>query len=103
NRENPVIGNGYAMCIASQIVQNMFWSAKRRLGVDDPIFLKQGAQECREGFFVGQGEAFSVEGQLLDEKNASQSGHELSAKDPAENPDRQEEVARCGKPTLMIG
>ena len=86
--ENAVVGDGHAMRIASQIVQHMFWTAKRWFGVDDPFFSKQGAQECREGFFVGQREAFSVEGQLVSSKSASQSGHELPAKDTAENPHR---------------
>src|SRR6202007_622689 len=88
---------------ASQIVQDVFGSAKRWLGVDDPVFSKQGAQKRPEGFFVGQREAFPVERQMVGEKSASQSGHELSAKDTAENPDRQEEVAWCGEPALVIG
>ena len=53
DRENAVIGNSHAMRIASQIVQDMFWTAKRWLGVDDPVLSKQGAQECRELCFVG--------------------------------------------------
>ena len=43
--DNPVVGDGHAMRIAGQIVQDMFWTAKRWLRVDDPFFSKQGAQE----------------------------------------------------------
>lgn len=52
--ENAVIGNSHAMGIPSQIMQDMVWSAKRWLGVDHPFFSKQGAQECRVVFFIGQ-------------------------------------------------
>ena len=51
--DNPVVGDGHTMCIAGQIVQDVFWTAKRWLRVDDPFFSKQGAQELREVFFVG--------------------------------------------------
>lgn len=67
------------------IVQDMFWTAKRRLAVDNPLFSKQGAQEYREVSFVGQREAFTVERQLVSSKSASQSGHELPTKDTAED------------------
>jgi hypothetical protein len=53
DRHNAVVGNGYAMRVASQIVQDVFGTAKRWLGVNDPVLLKEGVQECREGFFVG--------------------------------------------------
>src|SRR5258708_23113887 len=86
--ENAVIGDGHAMRVTSQIAQDMFWTAKRWLGVDHPLFSKQGAQECREVFFVSQREAFTVERQLVSSKSASQSGHELPAKNPAENSHR---------------
>src|SRR6202795_1422467 len=103
DRENPVIGNSHAMRIASQIVQDMWWTAERWLGINDPVFSKQGAQECRKGFFPGHREAFSVERLLVTRKGASQSGHELSAKDTAENPHRQKEVGWRGKPAPVIG
>jgi hypothetical protein len=88
NRENAVIGNSHAMRVASQIVQHMLWTVKGWLGVNDPVFSKQGAQECCEGFFIGQREAFSVERQLVSSKSASQSGHELSTKNTTENSHR---------------
>src|SRR5438093_8026383 len=86
--DNPVVGDGHTMRVARQIVQDMFWTAKRWLRVDDPFFSKQGAQELREVSFVGQRKAFTVERQLVSSKGASQSGHELSAKNLAENSHR---------------
>ena len=62
--EDAVIGDGDAVSIASQILQNVFGSAERRLGIDHPVLPKQGTQERRESLRVGQGKTFSVEGQL---------------------------------------
>src|SRR5262249_30132371 len=103
DRENAVVGDGYAVRIASQIMQCMLGSAKRRLGVNDPIFLTQGVQTWREGLFVGERPALSVKRQVLVAKGASQSGYEFSTKDTAKDEDRQEEVAWCGAPALVIG
>ena len=102
DRENAVVGNGHAVRIASQIMQDVFGSAKRWLGVNDPIFLKQGVQECRKGIFVGQRQALSVKCQLLGAESASQSGNEFSTKDTAKDEDRQEEVDWCREPALVI-
>jgi hypothetical protein len=101
--KNAVVGNGYAVRVTGQIVQHVFGSAERWLGVNDPIFLKQGVQKCREGLFVGQRQTFSVKRQLLGTEGASQSGYEFSKKDTAKDEDRQEEVAWCGEPALVIG
>jgi len=83
-------------------VQDVLGSAKRWLGVNDPIFLEQGVQKCREGLFVGQRQALSVKRQLLGTKSASQSGNEFSTKDTAKNEDRQKEVDWCREPALVI-
>jgi len=33
----PMVGDGHAMCVAGQVVENMFGAAERWLGVDHPI------------------------------------------------------------------
>ena len=87
-----MVGDGDAMGVAGQIVQYVFRPAKGRLGVDDPVLAKQGAQEGGERLLVRQRQTFSEESQLFAAKGASQSGHELAAKDTAEHFHRQEEV-----------
>ena len=71
DRHNAVVGNGDTVRIASQIMQYVLGSAERWLGVNDPIFLKQGVQECRKGIFVGQRQALSVKRQLLGAERAT--------------------------------
>ena len=41
----PMVGDGDAMGVASQIVENMFGAAEGRLGVDDPVLLERVAGE----------------------------------------------------------
>ena len=103
DRHNAMVGDSYAVRVTGQIVQDVFGSAKRWLGVNDPVFFRQRAQKCAEGFFFGQRQALSVECQLLGAESTSQSGQEFSAEDPTEDLDRQEEVDGCGDPVLVIG
>ena len=66
-----MVGNGDAMGIASEIMQDVLGSTKGGLGVDDPVLLKQGAQEGLERLGVGERQTVSEERQLLVAKGAS--------------------------------
>jgi len=35
--DDPVIGDGHAMGVASEIIQNVFWRAEGSFGIDDPV------------------------------------------------------------------
>src|SRR6516164_1164425 len=98
-----MVGDSYAMGVASQIVQHVFGSAERWFGINDPILFTQGVQKCAEGFFFGQRQALPVERQLLGAESTPQPSHEFSAEDATEDQDRQEEVDGCGDPVLVIG
>ena len=41
----PVVGDGDAMCISRQIVQNMFRTSEGWFGVDHPVFAEEESQE----------------------------------------------------------
>jgi hypothetical protein len=41
----PVIGDGYAMCISREIVQNMFRTSEGWLDVDHPVFAEEESPE----------------------------------------------------------
>ena len=41
----PVVGDGDAMCISRQIVQNMFRTSEGWLDVDYPVFAEEESQE----------------------------------------------------------
>ncbi len=86
-----MVGYSDAVRIAFQIMQDMMRFAKGWLGVDNPVFLRQGVQKRLEGRFVGQPPALAVKGQLVVVEGFAQSIHELSAKDLAEHFHRQQE------------
>ena len=56
---------------ASGYNEDVVGPTKGRLGVDDPVLLKQGAQERVERLRVGERQTVSVEGQLLVTKSAA--------------------------------
>ncbi len=50
HRQQPLVGDGDAMGIATQVVENLFASPKGFLGVDDPLLFVEGVSEASEGF-----------------------------------------------------
>ena len=59
--ENPMVGDGDAMGITSQVLQDVVWPAKWRLRIHDPIVLKQGSHESTEVAFVGERQTVAEE------------------------------------------
>jgi hypothetical protein len=47
-----MVGNGDAMRVTSEVLQDVLWPAKRWFRIDDPILLKQCSQESAEIAFV---------------------------------------------------
>src|SRR5580704_15896217 len=52
---DPVVRDGDAMRVAGQVVEDMFRTAKRSLGVDHPILTEQRSQKRVESFRFGEG------------------------------------------------
>jgi hypothetical protein len=52
NGDNPMVGDGHAMGITSQVLQDVVRPAKRWFGIHDPILLKQRSQETAEVVFI---------------------------------------------------
>ena len=98
-----MVGYSDTVRIASQVMQNMFWSAKRGLGVDNPVLLRQGVQKRIKGRFVGQSFAFSMKGQLAFIIRLAQYIDELTAKYLAENLYWQQESVSQRNPSGVIG
>jgi hypothetical protein len=45
-----MVGDGYAVGVAGQVVEDVFGSAERWLGVDDPVLREELLQETLEAF-----------------------------------------------------
>jgi len=100
---DPVVRDGNAMCIARQVVEDMFRSTEGSLGVDHPILTKQRAQKGMEGFLFAESFEATGEQQFAVTESLLESGDELAAKDTAQHLYRQEEWVARLDPALVIG
>jgi hypothetical protein len=53
-RQETMVGDGDAVGVAGQIVENVFCSIEGRLGIDDPLLEKELAQEQPEALRSGK-------------------------------------------------
>ncbi len=103
NIDNPVIGDGDAMRIAGQVVEDVFGPTEWPFGVDYPVVTKQQSQELTERFLLGKPFHTAGEPEFALEKGALETGDELTAKDAAEYLHRQEERIARVDPALVVG
>jgi len=78
-------------------------SAERRLGVDDPVLAKQGAQECGEALRLVQMLEWATEIELASAKGSPQTGDKLTPKNTTQDLDRQKERIARSDPARVIG
>ena len=90
--QEPMVGDSDTMRVAGQVVENMFRSAERWLGVDDPLLGKDLAQELPEAFRSRKLQKRAVELELALQQELLERGRELAAEDAAENAGGQEET-----------
>ena len=98
----PMVGDRNAMGIASQVMQDVFRSAKWPFRIDYPILVKQSTQKSGECLLLHQRLAGPEEGKLFPAVSAFQPVHELAAKNAAQYSDRQEEAIGCTNPPGVI-
>ena len=87
-----MVGDGDAVSVAGEVVEDVFRSTERRLGIDDPVLREDLSQETLEAFRPREFLERAMELQLALEQKLLEFGGELATKDAAENPDRQEEA-----------
>lgn len=75
-----MVGDGDAVGIAAEILQDVLGSADGRFGVDDPIFAEERTQPSSEEPGMGEGCEFSGQVQLTAFEGRLQVGDELAAK-----------------------
>ena len=101
--DDPVVGDGDAMCIARQVVEDMFRPSERSLRVDYPVQAKQRAQKSMEGFLLAEAFEASRKQELAVTKSLLEPGDKLAAKDATQDFYRQEERIARAHPALVIG
>jgi hypothetical protein len=88
DRDQAVVGNGDAVSVAAEILQNMFGTSKGWFAVNHPLMTEEWPQESGKGLRVGQELQLSMESELVAGEGALEGGHELAAKNAAEHLDR---------------
>jgi hypothetical protein len=68
-RDQTMIRDGYAMGVAAQILEYMFWSTERRFRVNHPVLSEQWLKSGGKGFRLSETGQVSVKNEL-----ATQSG-----------------------------
>jgi hypothetical protein len=101
--DQTAIGYGYAMGVSAKIAEHVFRSAKWALAVDDPIVAKQLPDPGRERLGMRQKAQLPMETELTFAIGAFEPGHELPAKNRAENLHRQEECISRFDPAAAVG
>ena len=97
-----MVGDGHAMGVAGQVVENMFDAAERWLGVDHPVLAAEFLQELVECVRRAKllKRAMELESVLLEELTKPGAG--LTAEAPAERLNGQEEAWRGLDPSGAV-
>ena len=97
-----MVGDGDAMGIAGQVVENMFGTAEGRLGIDDPVLVAELPEEVAEGLRQGELLNRSMKLQPVVLEQLTELVTELLAEDFAECLDGQEESGRGVDPSGTV-
>jgi hypothetical protein len=82
--DETMVGDGNAVGVASQVVEDMFSAAERRLGIDDPPLPEELIDEMVEAIRLSEADDRSVELELVLVKELCEPDSELAAEDAAE-------------------
>jgi len=101
--DQPMVGDGHAMGITGQIVQDIFRTAEGRLGIDHPILTVQGTDQGAKQLGASKCLLVSIKPQFPLLESPAQAGHKFAPKDAAEDFHRQEEGIGGMNPAGVIG
>src|ERR1051325_5189325 len=97
-----MVGDGDAVGIAAEILQDVLGSAEGRFGVDDPIFAEERTQPSSEELGVGERREFSGQVQLTALEGRLQTSDELATDDAPQCGDGKEEARVGSNPAGVI-
>ena len=97
-----MVGDGDAVGIAAEILQDVLGSAERWFGVDDPVFAEERTQPGSEELGMGERCEFSRQVQLTVFKGRLQAGDELATKYAPQYSDGKKEAWVRSNPAGVI-
>jgi RNA 3'-terminal phosphate cyclase len=92
-RNQAMVGYGYAMRVPAKVAEHVFSAAERALGIHHPVVVEQRAQQGGEGLGILERCESTVKTEFAAGVQGSEARHELTAKDAAERLHRQKK--RC--------
>ena len=98
----PMVGNGHAMRVTGQILQDLIWASEGRLGVDHPVTGEQCLEEMVKVLGVSDLLKRTVELELVGSVQILECSGELATEDTAERHDRQEKALGAVDPPRSI-
>ena len=101
-RDQAMVGDGDAVGIAAEILQDVLGSAEGWFGVDDPIFAEERTQPGSEELGMGERCEFSGQVQLTALEGRLQAGDELAAKHAPQYGNGKEEAWVGSNPAGVI-
>ena len=82
--DETMVGDGNAVSVASQIVEDMFCAAEGRLGIDNPRLTEELINEAVEAIGLSEADDRAVELELVLVEDLCEPVSELAAEDAAE-------------------
>lgn len=101
--EQAMVGDGHAVGVAAQISQDLLWSTKGRLGVDDPLFGSQRSQERIEVARVREVRQGAMKGEFAKVESVVQCLEKETAEQPGEHVNGKKEALATTNPVSTIG
>ena len=89
--KQPVVGDGDAVSVVSEIAQHVFRSTEGRLGINHPVLAEQQSEPGCEALRVGKRSELPVELKRGIAESRFECSDELTAEDTAEHLDGKEE------------
>jgi hypothetical protein len=100
--DDALVGDGDAVGVASQILQDLGWATEGWLGVDDPLLAAEVGDRAGPGGEIAKSFELAVELDLAVSVGGFESLQIQTSKQPAEHAHRQEEVSSAGDPSLSV-
>ena len=97
-----MVGDGYAMGVAAQVLEHIVGAAEGWFGVNDPVFSEQRSQPRSEDLGLREQSQIAGKVQLAMLKGRLETGDELSAKHTSEYLDGEKEVRTGSDPAGAI-
>jgi hypothetical protein len=98
-----MIGNGDAVSVAADVVEDLSGPSEGRFGVDDPFMFTVSAQELAEGIGIGYGFEFGKELQFSMVESLLEVEEEFLTEQARKDANRQKESIPAGNPSAVVG